>query len=164
MSCTQGDIGAIAKLTAARTGNTLSTKATVIESTASLRFQSRIRQKRHKVPNKGDIDKVSQALQKMSHEDQTLKVVNDVENRQTLLYGIGDQQLEIIQSRLGNEYKCEIELSDPKIAFRETIKKKSDVEYKYKNSPADTDSMVMSRCALSRPAIWRKRICLSRKS
>jgi elongation factor G len=84
------------------------------------------------VPNKGDIDKVSQALQKLSHEDQTLKIVNDTENRQTLLYGIGEQQLEIVQSRLANEYKCEIELSKPKIAFRETIKKNSDVEYKYK--------------------------------
>ena len=87
---------------------------------------------RYKVPNKGDIDKVSQALQKLSHEDQTLKVVNDTENRQTLLYGIGEQQLDIIQSRLLNEYKCEIELSKPKVAFKETIKKKSDVEYKYK--------------------------------
>ena len=126
-----GDIGAIAKLTAARTGNTLSTKATVIEY-GKFEISKPYTAKRYKVPNKGDIDKVSQALQKMSHEDQTLKVVNDVENRQTLLYGIGDQQLEIIQSRLANEYKCEIELSDPKIAFRETIKKKSDVEYKYK--------------------------------
>ena len=87
---------------------------------------------RYKVPNKNDIDKVAQALQKLTHEDQTLKVVNDVENRQTLLYGIGDMQLEIVQSRLLNEYKCEIELSKPKVGFRETIKKKSDVEYKYK--------------------------------
>ena len=84
------------------------------------------------MPNKNDIDKVAQALQKLTHEDQTLKVVNDTENRQSLLYGIGEQQLEIIQSRLLNEYKCQIELSKPKIAFRETVKKKSDVEYKYK--------------------------------
>jgi elongation factor G len=126
-----GDIGAIAKLTAARTGNTLSTKATVIEY-GKFEISKPYTALRYKVPNKADIDKVSQALQKLSHEDQTLKVVNDVENRQTLLYGIGEQQLEIIQSRLANEYKCEIELSKPKIAFRETIKKKSDVEYKYK--------------------------------
>ncbi len=126
-----GDIGAIAKLTAARTGNTLSTKATVIEY-GKFEISKPYTAMRYKVPNKGDIDKVSQALQKLSHEDQTLKVVNDMENRQTLLYGIGDQQLEIIQSRLVSEYKCEIELSKPKVAFRETIKKKSDVEYKYK--------------------------------
>lgn len=126
-----GDIGAIAKLTAARTGNTLSTKATVIEY-GKFELSKPYTAMRYKVPNKSDIDKVAQALQKLSHEDQTLKIVNDTENRQTLLYGIGEQQLDIIQSRLVNEYKCQIELSKPKIAFRETIKKKSDVEYKYK--------------------------------
>ena len=78
------------------------------------------------------MDKVSQALQKMRHEDQTLWVVNDGENRQTLIYGMGDLHLEVIASRLLNEYKVEIELEDPKIAYRETIRKKSDVEYKYK--------------------------------
>ncbi|MDE7435467.1 MAG: elongation factor G [Lachnospiraceae bacterium] len=126
-----GDIGAIAKLTAARTGNTLSTKANVIEY-GKFELSKPYTAMRYKVPNKGDIDKVSQALQKIAHEDQTLKVVNDSENRQTLLYGIGDQQLEIIQSRLANEYKCTIELMKPKVAFRETIRKNSDVEYKYK--------------------------------
>ena len=126
-----GDIGAIAKLTAARTGNTLSTKANIIEY-GKFEISKPYTSLRYKVPNKGDIDKVAQALQKLSHEDQTLKVVNDTENRQSLLYGIGEQQLEIIQSRLVNEYKCQIELSKPKVAFRETIKKKADVEYKYK--------------------------------
>ncbi len=126
-----GDIGAIAKLTAARTGNTLSTKANIIEY-GKFEISKPYTSLRYKVPNKGDIDKVAQALQKLSHEDQTLKVVNDTENRQSLLYGIGEQQLEIIQSRLLNEYKCQIELSKPKVAFRETIRKKADVEYKYK--------------------------------
>ena len=126
-----GDIGAIAKLTAARTGNTLSTKANIIEY-GKFEISKPYTALCYKVPNKGDIDKVAQALQKLSHEDQTLKVVNDTENRQSLIYGIGEQQLEIIQSRLLNEYKCQIELSKPKVAFRETIKKKADVEYKYK--------------------------------
>lgn len=126
-----GDIGAIAKLTAARTGNALSTKANIIEY-GKFEISKPYTAMRYKVPNKNDIDKVAQALQKLTHEDQTLKVVNDTENRQSLLYGIGEQQLEIIQSRLLNEYKCTIELSKPKVAFRETIKKKSDVEYKYK--------------------------------
>ena len=70
----------------------------------------------------------------MKHEDQTLWIVNDAENRQSLLYGMGDLHLEVVASRLLNEYKVEIELSDPKIAYRETIKKKSDVEYKYKET------------------------------
>ncbi len=126
-----GDIGAIAKLTAARTGNTLSTKATIIEY-GKFELSKPYTAMRYKVVDKKNIDKAAQALQKLTHEDQTLKVVNDTENGQTLLYGIGEQQLEIIQSRMLNEYKCEIELSKPKVAFRETIKKKADVEYKYK--------------------------------
>ena len=49
-----------------------------------------------------------------------------------VIYGMGDQHLDVVVSRLLNEYKVEIELSQPKVAFRETIRKKSDVEYKYK--------------------------------
>ena len=126
-----GDIGAIAKLTAARTGNTLSTKACIIEY-GKFEISKPYTFMRYKVPNKNNIDKVAQSLQKMTHEDQTLKVVNDAENKQLLLYGIGEKQREVVKSRLENEYKCEIELSKPKIAFKETIKKNSDVEYKYK--------------------------------
>lgn len=126
-----GDIGAIAKLTAARTGNTLSTKATTIEY-GKFEISKPYTQMRYKVKNKADIDKAAQALQKMTHEDQTLKIINDTENKQTLLAGIGEQQLEIVVSRLLNEYKVEVELSKPKVAFKETIKSKSDVEYKFK--------------------------------
>lgn len=126
-----GDIGAIAKLTAARTGDTLSTKATTIKY-GKTEISTPYTYMRYKAKNKGDIDKVSQSLQKMAHEDQTLKVVNDAENRQTLIYGMGDLHLEVIASKLANEYKVEIELAEPKVAFRETIRKSSDVEYKYK--------------------------------
>ena len=126
-----GDIGATAKLTATRTGNTLSTKATTIKY-GKAEISTPYTYMRYKAKNKADIDKISQSLQKMTHEDQTLKVVNDAENRQTLIYGMGDLHLEVITSRLANEYKVEIELTQPKVAYRETIKKNSDVEYKYK--------------------------------
>lgn len=126
-----GDIGAIAKLTAARTGNTLSTKATTIKY-GKADISVPYTYMRYHAKNKGDIDKISQSLQKMMHEDQTLKLLNDAENRQMLLYGMGDLHLEVVTSRLQNEYKVEIELTQPKVAFRETIKKTSDVEYKYK--------------------------------
>lgn len=126
-----GDIGALAKLTGARTGNTLSTKAVPVQF-GKTPISVPYTYMRYKPKNKADVDKVAQALQKMTHEDQTLKVVNDAENRQTLLYGMGDQHLEIVVSRLLNEYKVDIELSRPKVAFRETINKNSDVEYKYK--------------------------------
>ena len=126
-----GDIGALAKLTGARTGNTLSTKNTPIEY-GKTEISVPYTYKRYKAKNKGDIDKISQSLTKMMHEDLTLKVVNDSENHQSLLYGMGDQHLDVVVSRLINGYKVEIELSKPKVAFRETIRKKSDVEYKYK--------------------------------
>ncbi len=126
-----GDIGALAKLTAARTGNSLSTKATPIKY-GKFEISTPYTYMRYKPKNKADVDKISQALQKLGHEDLTMKTVNDAENRQTLLYGMGDQHLEIIVSRLLNEYKVEVELTKPKVAYRETIKAKSDVEYKYK--------------------------------
>ena len=126
-----GDIGAIAKLTAARTGNTLSTKANVIQY-GKVELPVPYTYRRYKAVNKADIDKISQSLQKMMHEDMTLKNVNDSENSQLLLYGMSEQHLDIVASRLENEYKVKIELSMPKVAYRETINKKSDVEYKYK--------------------------------
>ena len=126
-----GDIGAIGKLEKARTGDTLSTKATPIRF-GRIEVSTPYTYKRYKAKNKGDEDKVSQALSKMMHEDLTMKAVNDAENRQTLLYGMGDQHLDIIQSKLLGKYKIEIELDKPKVAFRETIRKKSDVEAKYK--------------------------------
>lgn len=126
-----GDIGALAKLTGARTGDSLATKAVPIKY-GKTEISTPYTYLRYKPKNKGDVDKISQALQKMTHEDQTLRVVNDAQNRQTLLYGMGDQHLEIVVSRLLNEYKVEVELTQPKIAYRETIKKNSDVEYKYK--------------------------------
>ncbi len=126
-----GDIGALAKLTAARTGNSLSTKATTIKF-GKFEISTPYTYMRYKPKNKADVDKISQALQKITHEDQTIRVVNDSDNRQLLLYGMGDQHLDIIVSRLLNEYKVEVELTQPKIAYKETIKKTSDVEYKYK--------------------------------
>ncbi len=126
-----GDIGAIAKLTAARTGNTLSTKNTPIQY-GKYDISKPYQYMRYKPVNKGDVDKVAQALQKLSHEDQTLKLVNDAENRQSLIYGMSIPHIEMIAERLLEEYKVAIELMDAKVAYKETIKKKSDVEYKYK--------------------------------
>ena len=126
-----GDIGALAKLSLSQTTDSLSVRNNPV---AYLRtnFSKPYVSMRYKAKNKGDVDKISQSLQKILMEDQTLRVVNDSENRQTLLYGMGEQQLEIVQSMLLEKYKVEIELMRPKVAFRETIRGKSDVEYKYK--------------------------------
>ena len=126
-----GDIGAIGKLANTKTGDTLSTKATPILY-GKTEYSKPYTYMRYVTKNKGDEDKVSQALQKMMAEDVTLKAVNDSENRQSLIYGMGDQHLEIAVSNLAERYKCEVTLETPKVAFRETIKKKSDVDTKYK--------------------------------
>ncbi|GFI37321.1 elongation factor G [Lachnospiraceae bacterium 50-23] len=125
-----GDIGAIAK-SDAKTGDTLSSKSAPLLF-GKTEFSKPYTYMKYTVKNKGDEDKVSQALQKMMTEDVTLKMVNDSENRQTLIYGMGDQHLEITASKLAARYKCEILLETPKVAFRETIRKNSDVDTKYK--------------------------------
>ncbi|HIS80696.1 MAG TPA: elongation factor G [Candidatus Scatomonas merdavium] len=126
-----GDIGAIAKLGDAKTGDSLATKAHPVVY-ARTALSKPYTSKRYKPVNKGDVDKISQAFSRMMQEDQTMKVVNDSANHQTLICGIGDQHIDIIVSKLQERYKVEVELSRPKVAFRETIRKKSDVEAKYK--------------------------------
>ena len=126
-----GDIGAVSKLTVTQTGDTIALKSAPIvyhkpEISTPYTYM------RYKTVNKGDDDKVSSALSKLMEEDLTLKAVNDKENRQLLLYGIGDQQLEVVVSKLANRYKVAVELSKPKFAFRETLRKKVEVQGKYK--------------------------------
>ena len=126
-----GDIGAIGKLNVTRTGDSLATKNTPIQY-AGIDTSTPYTYKRYFAKNKGEEDKVAQALAKMMLEDLTMKAVNDAENRQTLIYGMGDQHIDIIASKLLTKYKVEIDLARPKVAFRETIRKNSDVEAKYK--------------------------------
>lgn len=119
-----GDIGAVSKLNAAATGDTLATKATPVtydkpEISTPYLYMA------YSAKKKGDDDKVNAALNKLMDEDKTLKVVNDSENRQSLLYGIGDQQLDTIVSKVLARYKVEMELKKPKVPYRETIRKKA---------------------------------------
>lgn len=126
-----GDIGALGKLSNTMTGNSFATKATPVEY-EPIDFAKPYTYVRFETKNKGDDDKVSQALQKLMDEDFTLKVVNDNENHQTLLYGIGDQQLEVTVSKLASKYKVEILTSKARVPYRETIRKKVEVRGKYK--------------------------------
>ncbi len=125
-----GDIGAIAKANC-RTGDTLSTKAVPVMY-GKTEISKPYTYMAYRAKNKGEEDKVAQALAKIMDEDLTVKTVNDAENRQTLLYGMGDQHLSVIVSTLAEKYKVGVELEKPKVAFRETLRKKSDVDSKYK--------------------------------
>lgn len=126
-----GDIGAVAKLTVTQTGDTMAVRTAPIvyhkpQTSTPYTYMA------YKAANKGEDDKVSTALAKMMEEDLTLKVVNDAENRQALLYGIGDQQLDVVISKLQSRYKVDVTLSPPKFAFRETLRKKVKVQGKHK--------------------------------
>ena len=126
-----GDIGAIGKLVKSATGDTLATKAHPVVYPKTV-ISTPYTYKSYKAKNKGDVDKISQGLSKMMDEDLTIRTVNDSANHQTLLYGMGDQHLEVIVSKLKERYKVEIELDKPRVPFRETIRKSSDVEGKHK--------------------------------
>ncbi len=126
-----GDIGAVAKLSVTQTGDTIALRSAPIvyhkpEISTPYTYMA------YRAANKGEDDKVSSALSKMMEEDLTLKTVNDSENRQSLLYGIGEQQLEVVASKLLNRYKVEIVLEKPKFAFRETLRKKVKVQGRHK--------------------------------
>ena len=126
-----GDIGALSKLSKVSTTDSLSTKANpilYIRTPLSVPYTC----KRYKAKNKGDEDKIAQSLAKLAAEDLTIKLVNDGENSQSLIYGIGDRHIDMVVAKLNERYKVDIELSQPKVAFKETILSKSDVEYKYK--------------------------------
>jgi len=125
-----GDIGAIGKLDIA-TGDSIATKAVPVvydKPTLTVPYTYM----RYVTKNKGDDDKIASALAKIVDEDPTIKLVNDSANRQSLIYGIGDQQLDVVVSKLANRYKVEIELLKPRIPYKETIKKKVSVQNKYK--------------------------------
>ena len=126
-----GDIGAVAKLNVTQTGDTIALRTAPIVYHKP-KISTPYTYMRYAAKTKGDEDKISSALSKMMEEDLTLRAVNDVENRQSLLYGIGDQQLEVTVSKLLGRYKVEVELSKPKIAFRETIRKKVTAPGRYK--------------------------------
>lgn len=126
-----GDIGAIAKLSNTQTGDTLSLKGDPLVF-EKFEISQPYTYKRYDAKNKADVDKISQALQKMMEEDPTIRSFNDKENRQLLLYGMGDQHLDVIVSKLLTKYKVEITLSKPRVPYRETIKKKVEVRERYK--------------------------------
>ena len=126
-----GDIGALSKLNKVETTDSLSTKANPV---AFLRtaISTPYTYMRYKVVKKGEEDKAAQALAKIMQEDLTIKTENDPANHQSLIYGISEQQLDLVVERLKDNYKIEIELKKPRIAYKETILGNSDVEYKHK--------------------------------
>jgi elongation factor G len=80
---------------------------------------------------KADMEKLSKALQSLSEEDPTFRVVTDPETNQTVIAGMGELHLEILVDRMLREFKVEAEVGAPQVAYRETIRKPSTAEGKF---------------------------------
>ncbi|MGI6050034.1 MAG: elongation factor G [Acetivibrionales bacterium] len=126
-----GDIGAVAKLSSTDTNDTLTAKDRQV-LVEPIEFPEPMLGMAIAPKAKGDEDKIGNGISRLLEEDLTFKMILNTETKQTVVYGVGDQHLDILTSKLKNRYKVEVELSDPIIPYRETIKKKVKVQGKHK--------------------------------
>ena len=126
-----GDIGAVPKLVSAKTGDTLCSplRKVVLDgidypvSSYTMAIYP---------AKKGDEDKVAQAISKLADEDPTIRFESNHETHEMLVSGLGEQHLDVVISRLKSKYNVEARLQNPKIAYRETIRKKVSAQGRYK--------------------------------
>lgn len=125
-----GDIGAIPKLSAV-TGDTLCapTRKVILDGVdyPAPSFSMAMYPKK-----KGEEDKVAQGLVRLAEEDPTIKFVNNSETKEMVVSGMGEQHLDVVVSKLKNKFNVEVELKQPKVAYRETIRSTSDVQGRHK--------------------------------
>ena len=126
-----GDIGAILKLNDTAVNDTLATKANPIKY-PQIEFPKGMLGKAIWPKTRNDEDKLSTGLAKLTAEDKSMKVVNNTETREQVLYGIGDQHIDVIVNKLKSRYKVEVSLSEPTVQYRETILGKAEVQGKHK--------------------------------
>lgn len=123
-----GDIGMTAKLTATGTNDTLGGP----KNYAPVEFPHPYMSMAIVPKAKGDEDKISTAVARMLEEDPTLRYENNAETKQMLLYGLGDTHLDVVVSKLKSRYGASVELVEARVPYRETIKKRVQVEGKHK--------------------------------
>ena len=126
-----GDIGCTVKLRAAKTNVTLSQPGTEI-AYEHIKFPASKYRTAIKAKNNKDDEKMNEALGKISAEDPTIIVEYSKEMKQTILKGQGEQHINVVKWRLLNENKIEIDLSAPRISYRETITKVAAADYRHK--------------------------------
>lgn len=126
-----GDIGAIPKLVKTKTGDTLclSSNPMVLNG---IEFPKPALTLCISPKTKGDEEKISTGLNRLMEEDKTLQEEVNTETHQTLIKGLGDLHLDVIVNKLKDKFKVDVLLSEPKVAYRETIRKKVKVEGKHK--------------------------------
>ena len=125
-----GDIGMIAKLSATATNDTLSLSGNVEYS--KIKYPVPYMTKAILPLSAKDESKMSPSIAKMLDEDKTLRYENNKETAQILISGMGDTHLSVLVARLESRFGVKVVLDDPKIAYRERITKKVDVEGKHK--------------------------------
>ena len=129
LSC--GDLGALTKLAVTETNDTLCTKDKKVVF-KDIEYPRPMLGMAVSPKTKDDEDKMSDALKKVLIEDKSLNFVRNAETGEQVLYAVGDQQLDVVTSKLKNRYKVEIQYKEPKVQYRETIRGKSEVQGKYK--------------------------------
>ena len=125
-----GDIGMTAKLVKTNTNDTLTAGSNI--RYMPITYPNPYMAKGIVPAAKGDEDKISQGIAKLLEEDLTVKYENNAETKQMLIYGIGDIHLDVLVSKLKSRFGTSVNLTDRKIAYRETITKPCDVEGKHK--------------------------------
>ncbi len=126
-----GDIGVVTKLSGVSTGDTLCSAKEVI-SLEGVNFPAPCLSMAVKVKKKGEEEKVASGLTKLLEEDLTIKFETNVETHEQVLSGMGEQHLDVIASKLKAKFGVEVDLKVPKVAYRETIRKKVEVQGRHK--------------------------------
>lgn len=126
-----GDIGAVVKLKDSHTNNTLAPKTLPVKLDP-IHFPEPLVSAAITPKAKGDEDKIGTGLHTLHEEDPSFKVVVDGEIKQTIISGQGEIHLDVMVKRLKQRFGVDVEVSQPRIPYRETIKGKSDVSYKHK--------------------------------
>ena len=126
-----GDIGMIAKLVNTNTNDTLSANAGG-KPYAKIEYPESFYQRCIVATGKGDEDKIAQGVARLMEEDPTIKYENNAETKQMLISGQGDIHLDVVVSKLKSRFGVAINLDQPKVAYRETIRGTSDVQGKHK--------------------------------
>lgn len=126
-----GDIGAVAKLQNTKTGDTLCSPARRV-TLEGIEYPEPCYSMAIYPKTKGEEDKVAQAVMKIMEEDPTYRFENNTETKQMIVSGLGEQHLDVLVSKIKSKYGVEVRLEVPKIAYRETIRKKVTAQGRHK--------------------------------
>jgi len=127
-----GDIGAVAKLSNTHTGDTLAGSKDVTTTLTPINFPEPCYTVAVFPKSQADLDKMGNALTRVVEEDRTLRVSRDPETAEVLLSGMGESHLQITIEAIKRKYGVDLEVRDPRISYRETIRKKARANGRHK--------------------------------